>query len=158
MSDIKVEMRELEPMVVVSALGFGTEPELEAWDLIFEFAKKNGIDVMSGEHRFFGFNNPNPSPGSPNYGYEQWMTIDPGMEVEAPLTRKEIPAGRFAVTHFKGLQHITDTWRSFVGWFEESGLQPGPGCEQCYEELLTLGPVPMEEWEFDLYLPVAQGQ
>ncbi|MDF1595282.1 MAG: GyrI-like domain-containing protein [Acidimicrobiia bacterium] len=157
MSDITVEIRDLDAMTVASALGFGTEPEYEAWELIRGFAERHGLDLTSGEHRFFGFNNPNPSPGSPNYGYEQWMTIDPDIEVEEPLTRKQIPGGQYAVTRLKGIENITETWREFVAWFEESGRHPGRGWDQCLEELLTPITSPPEQWEFELYLPVAVG-
>ena len=105
MTDLTVEMRDLDEMVVVSGSGFGVEPEPPAWNLIFEFAALHGFDVASGEHRFFGFNNPNPSPGIPEYGYEQWMTIPPDLHVDpdGPVARKVVPSGRFAVTRFKGL-------------------------------------------------------
>jgi effector-binding domain-containing protein len=160
MTDLTVEMRDLDEMVVVSGTGFGVEPEPLAWDLIFEFAARQGFDVESGDHRFFGFNNPNPSPGIPEYGYEQWMTIPANLEVDldGPVTRKTIPAGTFAVTRFKGLQQITETWREFLQWFEESGLSRGDNWEQCYEEMLNPGEASPDEWEFELYLPVAVDQ
>lgn len=159
MTDLTVEMRDLDEMVVVSGSGFGVEPEPLAWNLIFEFAALHGFDVVSGEHRFFGFNNPNPSPGIPEYGYEQWMTIPPDLEVDpdGPVARKVVPSGRFAVTRFKGLPRITDTWQEFVRWFEESGLEPGGDWQQCYEEMLNPGEQSPDEWEFELYLPVAAG-
>lgn len=155
MSEFTVEIRDLDEMTVVSALGFGKEPELEAWDSIARFADEMGINVTDGSHRFFGFNNPHPSPGSPEYGYEQWITIDPSIEVKEPLVKKVIPAGRYAVTRFRGLQHITDSWRNLFGWFEESRLGPGPATDESLEELRSPISLPVEEWEFDLYLPVA---
>jgi len=158
MPELEVRTCELGPMVVVSALGFGTEPETEAWNLIRQFLERQGMKAESGDRRFFGFNNPNPSPGSPNYGYEQWMTVDPDVAVEAPLTRKEIPGRRYVVTRFTGLQNITDTWRAFVAWFEDSGLQPGAGCDECLEELRNPMEASPDRWEFDLYLPVASDQ
>ncbi len=151
---VDVEMRELPPMRVACALGFGTEPELEAWQHIQEFAERNGLDMSDGTHRYFGFNNPNPSPGSPNYGYEQWMTVGDDVEASGAVTLKEIPAGRYAVTRFRGLENITPTWKRFVQWFEESGLEWGSHCD-CLEELLTPIGAPPEQWVFDLYLPVA---
>ena len=50
-----------------------------------------GVDVEKA--RFFGFNNPNPSPGSPNYGYEQWLTVGPEVQAEGGIVIKEIPPG-----------------------------------------------------------------
>ena len=72
MTDIRTV--DLEPMQVVSALGYGESPEEQAWELILGFAKDSKVDPWDGDHRLFGFNNPDPSPGSPNYGYEQWIT------------------------------------------------------------------------------------
>jgi DNA gyrase inhibitor GyrI len=151
---MEVRIVDLPPMRVVSALGYGKEPELQAWGLIESFARTHEIDLWSGAHRFFGFNNPNPSPGSPDYGYEQWMTLEEGIEPEAPLEVKAIPGGKYAVTTCEGLQNITETWREFVRWFEDSGYRWGPNCEECLEELKTPLGSPIEEWVFDLYLPI----
>ncbi len=155
MDDLDVEMRELPAMRVACALGFGPEPEPEAWQLIQEFSERSGIDMNDGTHRFFGFNNPNPAPGSPNYGYEQWMTVGDDVEASDSVTIKDIPAARYAVTRFRGIENITPTWKRFVQWFEENGLEWGSHCD-CLEELLTPLGTPIEEWEFDLYLPVAE--
>jgi AraC family transcriptional regulator len=78
-SELEVRIVDMEPMRVASAHGFGEHPEDLAWQRMLAFAQAQGLDTESV--RFFGFNNPNPSPGSPNYGYEQWMTVGP--EVEA---------------------------------------------------------------------------
>jgi hypothetical protein len=104
MSDLDVRIVEMEPIRVASALGFGETPELLAWNKILAYAKAKGLDTAAA--RFFGFNNPDPSPGSPNYGYEQWMTVGPGVEGEGEVTIKEIPARRYAVAHCEGLSTI----------------------------------------------------
>ena len=153
MSDLEVRIVQMEPMRVASALGFGASPEPEAWSKILAFAAAKGIDT--GEARFFGFNNPNPSPGSPNYGYEQWITVGPDVEAEGEITIKEIPARRYAVAHCESLSTITETWRQLVLWFEDSAYRkPAHWCE-CLEELLTPPGTPYEEYVFDLYLPIA---
>ncbi len=151
---IDVRIVELPALRVVSALGFGPSPEEEAWKLIGDFADARGLDMWSEEHRFFGFNNPDPSPGSPNYGYEQWMTIDADVAVEAPYEVKQIPPGRYAVTGFTGLSHITDTWKALVGWFHDEGHQISCDRDRCLEELLPPFGRPPEEWRFDLYLGI----
>ncbi len=154
MSDFEVRIVEMEPMRVASAHGFGAEPEPQAWNKILAFAQEKGLDT--GKARFFGFNNPNPSPGSPNYGYEQWMTVSPDVQAEGEITIKEIPARRYAVTRCKGISTITQTWQQLVLWFEDSAYKkPAHWC-QCLEELLTPPGVPYEEYVFDLYLPVAE--
>jgi effector-binding domain-containing protein len=153
MSDLEVRIVDMAPMRVASAHGFGTNPEEQAWNKILAFAEARGIDI--GTARFFGFNNPNPSPGSPNYGYEQWMTVSTDVQAGGEITIKEIPARRYAVTHCKGVSTITEVWRKFILWFEDSPYRKPAHCCECLEELLTPPDVPFEEYVFDLYLPIA---
>ena len=119
MSDIEVRIIELEAMRVASAYGFGEQPEYEAWEKILDWTEKQGIEDLS-EHRFFGFNNPNPSPGSPNYGYEQWITVGEDAIEEEEIEFKEFPGGLYAVLRSEGLQNITENWKKLVVWREES--------------------------------------
>ena len=63
-------------------------------------------------------------------------------------------SGRYAVTHCRSLEDIQATWKRFVQWFEESGHEWGSDGE-CLEELLSSATDPFDQWEFDLYLPVA---
>jgi effector-binding domain-containing protein len=153
MADLEVRIVQMEPMRVASALGFGQSPELLAWEKILAFAQAAGIDREQA--RFFGFNNPNPSPGSPNYGYEQWITVGPDVEAAGEVSIKEIPARRYAVTRCDSLEHIGQVWQQLVTWFEDSPYQKPPHWCECLEELLTPPEVPFED-VFDLYLPLAE--
>lgn len=152
MSELDVRIVQMEPMHVASAHGYGTNPEEQAWTKILTFAEAKGLDPASS--RFFGFNNPNPSPGSPNYGYEQWMTVGPEIEGEGEVTIKEIPARHYAVTRCEGLDVIGERWRQLVLWFEDSPYKKSPHWDQCLEELLVSPHMPYEEYVFDLYLPI----
>lgn len=146
----------LPPMRVVSALGFGKEPENKAWTLIKEFAARAGIDLAAEGTQTFGFNNPNPSPGSENYGYELWLPVGPEVVVEEPLEIKEIAGGAYAVTQFTGLSNIGRVWKELVAWFEDSPYTcPGNWC-QCLEEHLQPAEPDPEKWVFNLYLPIAE--
>jgi DNA gyrase inhibitor GyrI len=97
MSELDVRIVKLEPMRVASAFGFGEQPEYEAWEKILTWAKSVGITDFEG-YRFFGFNNPSPSPGNPNYGYEQWMTVDADVQPGEGIDIKEFAGGLYAVT------------------------------------------------------------
>jgi effector-binding domain-containing protein len=154
MSEIEVRIVQMKPMRVASAHGYGTEPEVQAWDKILAFAESKGLDLTAA--RFFGFNNPNPSPGSPNYGYEQWMTVSAEVDGEGEITIKEIPARRYAVTRCGGLHVIGERWQQLALWFEDSPYKKPPHWDQCLEELLTSPHVPYEEYVFDLYLPILE--
>jgi len=150
-----VEIVELEPAQVVSALGFGEEPEGQAWDLILGYAAANGLTPWAGDHRFFGFNNPDPTPGSPNYGYEQWITVADETTVAEPLETKRFAGGRYAMLRLHGLEGIGDAWRRLVAWVEDEGYDIASAEHTCLEELLTPLDRPQDEWEFNLYLGIA---
>ena len=126
MTDLTVEMRDLDEMVVVRGSGFGVEPEPLAWNLIFEFAALHGFDMVSGEHRFFGFNNPNPSPGIPEYGYEQWMTIPPDLQVDpdGPVARKVFPPGASPSPASRVCPGLRTTGKSSSGGLRRVGWSP----------------------------------
>jgi len=162
MNDLDVRTVVLEPMLVAKSYGFGSLPELEAFDILFSWARNEGLTENIQNHRFFGFNNPDPAPGSPNYGYEQWMTIDQKLQAHDKVQFKDFPGGRFAVTRCKGVGNLETTWQSFVAWIEDSIHQLGSEeFTYCMEELLNpqelLKPMAERDYEnlvFDLYLPV----
>jgi hypothetical protein len=75
MSELNMRIVKLDAMRVASAQGFGENPEEQAWEKLLAWAEPQGLLADQDAVRFFGFNNPNPSPGSPNYGYDQWVTV-----------------------------------------------------------------------------------
>ncbi len=105
------------------------------------------------EHRFFGFNNPDPSPGSPNYGYEQWLTVGPDIQPEGDVKIKNFGGGLYAVTRCK-LPQITETWRRLAAWREDSRYKYGHS--QWLEESLSPAGTPLEDHVLDIYLPIAE--
>ena len=153
MSEIEVRIVHLEPMRVASAYGFGEQPETIAWEKILDWAEREGIRDLSN-HRFFGFNNPNPSPGSPNYGYEQWITVGPEVEGDDDIEIKEFPGGMYGVMRNEGLQNISENWMKLAQWREESRYQEA--YHQWLEECFTPQAESLEDYVFDLYVPIAE--
>ena len=164
MTELEVRVVRLESMRVACASGFGEHPEEEAWDTLVTWARSRGqLDALEGV-RFFGFNNPEPSPGSPNYGYEQWMTIGPDVEAEGEVEVKEFAGGLYAVATCR-LSSIGAAWKQLVAWAEESGHRLGRHqyLEECFDPGVFItqeggSPSPEAAYgdlEFDLYLPIA---
>ncbi len=149
-SDIRIV--DLEPMRVAAALGFGPQPEIEAWDKLMTWAR--ATNHLDGTQRYFGFNNPNPMPGSPNYGYEQWMTVDPGVEPLPDIEIKDFEGGRYAVMRCNGLATIQEDWGRLAAWLESSRYRADD--RPCLEELLSSPVLPHSDWFFDLYVAVAE--
>jgi DNA gyrase inhibitor GyrI len=157
MSELKVRILHLEPMRVACAHGFGQSPEEQAWRTLLNWAESRGLLDDRQAVRFFGFNNPDPSPGSPNYGYDQWMTVGPDVAAEGEIKIVEFPGGLYAVTRCEGLDNIGQVWQQLVTWYEESPYKKAH--HQWLEEYLSpLSPLdtPLQECVFDLYLPIAK--
>ncbi len=159
MSELDVRIVELPPMHVASFLGFGKEPESKAWEKLIPWARSRGLLDDPEEHPLYGFNNPDPSAGSPNYGYEVWIKVDPNLDPgdgEAAemksfdgglyaVARCEVPKGDFEV--------IGKTWKRLVAWREGSRYQCG--AHQWLEQSLVENH-PELEFVLDLFLPIAE--
>lgn len=152
MTELDVRIVKLEHMRVASGYGFGESPEDIASDKIRSWAEEKGL--LDRPHRNFGFNNPNPSPGSPNYGYEIWITVGPEVEPEGEIRMLDFAGGLYAVARCEGLQNIGDVWKALVTWREDSNYKRA--YHQWLEELLTSPDVPAADYVFDLYLPIAE--
>jgi DNA gyrase inhibitor GyrI len=120
MSELKVRLVRLEPMRVASVHAFGSSPEHDAWDKLMDWAGSKGLLKAEPAPRVFGFNNPDPSPGSPNYGYEFWIEVGPEVESDDVATVKDFPGGLYAVTRCQGVSNISDTWHRLATWMENS--------------------------------------
>ncbi|HEX6384575.1 MAG TPA: GyrI-like domain-containing protein [Anaerolineae bacterium] len=157
MNEEKVRIVKLEPMRVASVLGFGQTPENEAWQKLTAWAEPKGFLDDPEQHRIFGFNNPSPSRGSPNYGYEFWIPVGPEVEAEGEVEVKEFPGGLYAVArcevHGDPYESIPAAWKELVMWREESRYRSAS--HQWLEEHIQTGAMP-DEFTLDLYLPIAE--
>ena len=152
MNELEVKIVKLEPMRVASFHGFGKQPEDIAWEKLTTWAE--AANIKEGDYRIFGFNNPDPSPGSPNYGYDFWITVGPEVEAEGEVSIIDFPGGLYAVTRVKGIEKIHETWKQLVAWMEESSYQHGG--HQWLEEHLTPMDTPLEDFMLDLYAPITE--
>ena len=150
MAEEDVRIVTLEPLRVAAALGFGPEPETEAWDKLMTWAR--ATNHLDGTQRYFGFNNPNPMPGSPNYGYEQWMTVGPDAEPLADVEIKAFEGGLYGVLRCDGLATIEEDWGRLASWVESSAYRLDQ--RPCLEELLSSPVLPHAEWVFDLHVAI----
>jgi DNA gyrase inhibitor GyrI len=151
MSGLEVRFEQLPPLRVASFHGFGPSPEGVAWEKLVAWAGPRGYLDDPAHHRVFGFNNPDPSPGSPNYGYEFWMQVGPEVEPEAEVPIKEFAGGLYAVARSHGVEEIGPTWSKLVAWCEDSPYQWG--CH-CLEAGVT--GLPGSDLVLDLFLPIAE--
>jgi DNA gyrase inhibitor GyrI len=154
MNEQSVRIVRLDPMRVASVLGFGANPEHLAWKKLREWAEPRGYFTDRQAHRIFGFNNPNPSPGSPNYGYELWMTVGPKVAADDQVSLAEFGGGLYAVTRCKSVAAIRAAWCRLGEWCERSRYTVA-GHQWLEESVGEVSPLVSEqEVVLDLHLPV----
>lgn len=153
MDQLDVRIESLPPMRVISAHGFGPEPEGIAAEKMVAFLEKKGLLAeYGGKIPHYGFNNPSPSSGSPNYGYEIWAAVPPEVESEGDLREVMFPGGLYAVTRFENVEKITRVWGALVRWRENSTYLSAD--HQWLEHLLNPLEKDYSKYIFELYLPI----
>lgn len=154
MDELHVGIERLPDRRVASFHGFGPQPEFLAWDKLVAWAGARGLLADPEHHRIYGFNNPNPAPGSPNYGYEFWIDVEAGTPLgqDGDATIKDIEGGLYAVTRFEGRgEDMQPAWCRLVMWGESSRYRIAG--HQCLERHVAIA----DDWlELDLMLPIAE--
>ena len=147
-----VQLVGLRPMRVASVHGFGASPEGIAADKLAAWAGARGL--LDGAHRIFGFNNPSPSPGSPNYGYELWIEVGPAVAADAEAEIRTFDGGRYGVMRCRGVGNIEASWARLNTWRESAGYRLGR--HQWLEEHIGPFPAAPDDLTLDLYIPLAE--
>lgn len=161
MSDTDVRIVGLPSMRVASIRAFGESPEIDASAKMLAWCEPLGLLDDSEHPPVFGFNNPNPSPGKKEYGYEFWVRIDPGIEVTGEAEAKEFPGGLYAVTpcrlkdevdsdYFR--EHgVLESWGRLHEWVDGSKYRSGSHqwLERPNDPRAT-----MDDLVLDLYYPI----
>lgn len=152
MNDLDVRMVTLPPYKVVCFHGFGDGPELLAIEKAKTWLTESKLLEDGKLHRIFGFNNPDPSPGSPNYGYDVWITVEDDVDPGSEGKLISFDGGLYAVTRCGGVDAIGPTWQKFVEWREKSPYRFAPD-HQWLEEFLNWNSA-IDQLTFELYMPV----
>jgi DNA gyrase inhibitor GyrI len=154
MSELDVRIVQLEPLQVACAHGFGESPESQASEKMLTYVESAGLALDDESVRWFGFNNPSPSPGSPNYGYDVLVTVAPDVKPDGDVKILDFPGGLYGVAQCKGVSNITEVWQQLANWLEDSEYRRGN--HQWLEELLSPPDVDYEDCRFDLYIPITR--
>ncbi len=151
----EIRIVSLSPQRVVCVHAFGQGPEEKAFDKMKAWAQSHGLTGTT--YRVFGYNNPDPTPGSPNYGYDVWMTVDAAEQGDEEARLIEFPGGLYAVLRVEVASpwdDIPSAWGRLVKWMEQSKYQMGQ--HQYLEEHIG----PLEDmgggkpFTLDLHLPI----
>ena len=149
-----VTLVNLPPLRVAAAHAFGVEPESTAMERLLGWAGEQNLWPAARPRRFSGFNSPNPSPDSPEYGYEFWMALH---ESDNPVFTDEVrlkhfPGGQFAVVRCHGVENLRSSWQGLVNWAETNHRPLADNL--LLEEFIIWENVSPDRFVFDLYLPL----
>lgn len=154
MKDLPVRIVKLEPMSLICFNGYGAEPETQALSLLYDWAKQHD------QHgRIFGYNNPDPAEGSPNYGYDACMVVPADTATVEGSRIRHLDEGLYAVLNCPVREPWVDipgSWKALVQWADSNDYSLGS--HQWLEEHL-----PADKNESDvlftlnLYMPIKKG-
>jgi DNA gyrase inhibitor GyrI len=153
MSELDVKIVKLEAVRVICFNGFGEEPEGIALDKVFAWAKAHGKNG-----RVFGYNNPNPAPGSPNYGYDAWMVVDESIQAEGDGRIIDFPGGLYAAARCEvkaPWDDIPGAWQKLVRWRENSRYREASH-QWLEEHIAPEGESGGSNFTLDLFLPIKE--
>ena len=153
-----VRIVRLPAMTVAAYCAVSATPEIDCAKVFDPFVLDNGLHKKSG-FRSFGFNNPEPTEGSPEYGYETWVTIPEDFNVPTSFTKKQFDGGLFASVSAT-LNEIGERWTQLYNWCKSSekydfdfSVQWLEELSMDYEEFIS-EQTPDGEKQLDLLMPI----
>lgn len=154
MAALDVRIIDLPALRVASAHGFGVSPEMIALEQMRKYLQAVGLWDQVETLQLYGFNNPDPAPDNPGYGYEQWVVVPEDLQGTAEITIKTYPGGLYAVTRCQGIPNIYRVWHELQSWRAASSYDAG--LHQWLEKWVNPTPhwLAAGEMVMDLYLPI----
>ena len=153
-----VRIVKLPAMTVASYRAESATPEDDCSKVFNQFVLQNNLHKRDG-YRYLGFNNPDPTPGNPIYGYEMWITIPEDFNVPEPLVKKNFEGGLYAsIPTF--MNEIGERWRLLYNWCNNSEKYVPDFSRQWLEECsmdfetFTSDQVDDREKQLDLLNPI----
>lgn len=162
LENLQVRIVKLSPMRIACYRAISKTPEDDCAKVMNEFIGKHGLSEKDYGFRHFGFNNPDPVAGSDIYGYEMWVSIPKGLEVNEPLWEGQMLGGLYASIPTY-MSSIFENWQKLHKWVGESDsyeaeFKPEQG-RQWLEENINFEhfydeSVHFETKQLDLLLPI----
>ncbi|MGE5123229.1 MAG: AraC family transcriptional regulator [Acidobacteriaceae bacterium] len=156
MDDQEIHIVTLPPMKVARFYAYSSSPEHDAWNKMMSWAKSHDYWKEVPLTRIFGFDNPSPTEGSPNRGYEFWITVGPEVQSDKEVKVQVFTGGKYAVLRCNvtgnPFEVIPAGWETLIKWCEAS--QYTYGNHQCVEEHLTRPEDDRDYFVLDLCLPI----
>jgi len=125
---MNIEVREYEECTtcyLTSPRGYESKALFDTWDKLITWARNNGIDDQQQQRIAICYDNPAVTPLE-KCRYDASVVIPAETKLVAPFARSSIPAGRYAVAHFKGDPQETTKFHQaiYTQWLPTSGFEP----------------------------------
>jgi DNA gyrase inhibitor GyrI len=147
----------LPPMRVACINAYCKEPENEAFTRMHAWARAH--DLLEKPYRTFGFDNPTSTAGSPNRGYDVWITVDESIRADGEAAIIDFPGGLYAVMRVdvtSPWDDIPSAWQRLIQWRAASRYREAS--HQWLEE--HIGPLDQmggdKPFVLDLHLPIGE--
>ena len=153
--ELEVQFIRLQPMRVVSFQAISESPENEAWAKLREWAEPKGYFDDLEKNPIYGFNNPNPSPGKKEYGYEFWLVVNPDFKSDE-VEVKDVPESFNVVTRCNvedPVRDITEAWKKILEWIKKHKIK---FAGRCGIEKVIVPSHSGEGFILDIYIPVVE--
>jgi len=154
-NELEVQFIRLMSMRVVSFHAISETPEDDAWKKLREWAEPLGYFEDLEKNPIYGFNNPNPTPGKKEYGYEFWLVVDSDFKSDEVVI-KDIPETFNVVTrcHVEVPERdIPDAWKKILEWIKKHKVKIAG---KCGLEKVIIPSHSGEGFILDIYIPVEE--
>ncbi|MDA3852084.1 MAG: effector binding domain-containing protein [Spirochaetaceae bacterium] len=123
---MNVEIKELPQATQMAFQAFGVEPESQAWQKLEQWVKEKNFPLEENSE-IYGFNNPDPTAGNQQYGYEFRLTLPEDFKAAAKDEIINYPGGKYSTASFvlKTGEEIPKAWAILSDWFESSEYKKG---------------------------------
>lgn len=153
--ELDVQFIRLLPMRVVSFHAVSETPENDAYKKLREWAEPKGYFDDLDKNPIYGFNNPDPSPGKKEYGYEFWLVVDSEFKSDE-VTVKDIPESFNVVTRCiaeNPEKDIVEAWKKILQWIKKHKIK---FAGRCGIEKVIVPSHSGEGFILDIYIPVEE--
>lgn len=144
-----VEVREKVTCALASPAGYESASLFKTWDKLIAWARNNGIEDEKQERFAFCHDNPTITPIE-KCRYEAVIVVSSETRIVEPFFKVVIPAGKYAVAHYKGAPEGTTNFHMslYSNWFPNSGFEPDgfPLMEHYLNDVRKDGYVEMEAY------------
>ena len=148
--NVKVtELKEQLACALASTSGYEAESLFKTWDRLIAWARSNGISDDKQQRFALCYDNSAITP-TQKCRYEASIVVGPDVNIAGPFFKLVIPAGKYAVAHFKGAPEETTKFHMslYSNWLPDSGFEPDdyPLMERYLNDVRKDGYVEMEAY------------